>query len=590
MLQTKQFISIVLFLILGVVLSQGAVAQQKEDSAVEVPASDPEQTDNSVDKGKLVVTMPAPPPPIDASMILEEVVVTAARVEGGGNRRRTAAGRKDLDGSDQTDMEGFFDDIDGLSTLGGDDEGNAFSLNGLSPDLSKVTLDGQGFGQGRGSGGLGAGDLPTDMILRVDIFKTPTAAMEEGGSGGLVNLQMRSPLDIPRSSSSIRGKLAYVPDKGNFSPSANFFFGRPSENKTFGYMLSVNLDDRTREYGSQIVSSWELQEFDGRSAFIPRQIRSDAVKIGETRALGSIVLGFRPHESLEISGKLILSQQQKDTESHSLQHRLEKQRDITALAFDDRIVSELVSSDRNRRNLRISSSKREDEIESRMLTMDFIWRHKRWRLEGVAGYGVDENASHKPSQGATFDANNAFGYLANQDGSLAMYYPDGFPPRQDYTLGRINLSDRSTRDTNGFGGIDVIRGLGQGLFRRVRFGAKLREMTRSRTNSTGKTDQGDDLTLDNFFTGQYQKTPWDTVVWPSADMNEVNATIQESEIVWKENLLNEYDIKRQTDAGYLQTDFRASLKENRFLIGNIGLRIVDTKTWIDGYQNRGEGL
>jgi len=397
-------------------------------------------------------------------------------------------------------------------------------------------------------------------------------------------------LNIPGSSSSVRGKLSYVPDKGSFSPSANFFFGRPSENRKFGYMLSVNLDDRTRDYGSQIVSSWELQDFDGRLAFMPRQIRSDAVENGETRALGSLVLGFRPHESLEISGKLILSQRLKSIESHSLQHRLEKQRDITALAFDDRIVSELVSSDRNKRNLRISGNTREDEVESRMLTLDFIWRHKGWRMEGVAGYSVDDNTSKKPSQVATFEANSAFGYLANQDGSLSMFYPDGFPPRQDFALSRINLSDRSTDDTNGFGGIDVIKGLGQGFFRRVRFGGKYREATRSRSNFSGNTNLDDGLTLDDYFTGQFQETPWDTLVWPSANMGEVNETVQESEVIWKENLHNEYDIKRQTSAGYLQTDFRATLKDNRFLVGNIGVRIVDTNTWISGYQNQGEGL
>ena len=60
----------------------------------------------------------------------------ARRIEGSGGRGRAAAGRDVLDKSDQTDMEGFFDEIDGLSTLGGDGEGNAFSIDGLSPDLS----------------------------------------------------------------------------------------------------------------------------------------------------------------------------------------------------------------------------------------------------------------------------------------------------------------------------------------------------------------------------------------------------------------------------------------------------------------------
>jgi outer membrane receptor for ferrienterochelin and colicin len=304
--------SFVLFTLLVSGFSVGLEAQEPEADSKKLPVSIAEKANDGF----------KPPPPLDNVVVLEEVVVTATRVEGGGRRRSTAAGRKELDSSDQTDMDGFFDDIDGLSTLGGDDEGNSFSINGLSPDLSKVTLDGQGFGEGRGNGGMGAGDLSPDMILRVDVYRTPAAYMEEGGSGGLVNLQMRNPLDIPRPSTSIRAKLGYVPDKGNFSPSANLFLGRPSDNKKFGYMLSLNLDDRTRQYGSQIISSWDLQQFDGRPAFIPNQVRSDAVKIDERRVLANLTLGFRPHRSLDINGKLFLSQRYKDTESDSLQHRL----------------------------------------------------------------------------------------------------------------------------------------------------------------------------------------------------------------------------------------------------------------------------
>ena len=70
----------------------------------------------------------------------------------------------------------------------------------------------------------------------------------------------------------------------------------------------------------------------------------------------------------------------------------------------------------------------------------------------------------------------------------------------------------------------------------------------------------------------------------------VDDAVQDSEIIWKDNLLNEYDIERQTGAAYLQADFRAILRENRFLVGNIGVRFVDTNTWIDGYQDQGEGV
>jgi hypothetical protein len=48
---------------------------------------------------------------------LDEIVVAATRIEGGGGGR-AAASREQLDESDEIDMEGFFDELDGVSTLG----------------------------------------------------------------------------------------------------------------------------------------------------------------------------------------------------------------------------------------------------------------------------------------------------------------------------------------------------------------------------------------------------------------------------------------------------------------------------------------
>jgi iron complex outermembrane receptor protein len=99
----------------------------------------------------------------------------------------------------------------------------------------------------------------------------------------------------------------------------------------------------------------------------------------------------------------------------------------------------------------------------------------------------------------------------------------------------------------------------------------------------------DELSLDDIDTGETQQTPWDTVAWPTIDMGAVDEIVQESPIDWQENLLNEFDIKQRSSAGYVQAEFRASVAEERFLVGKFGARLVGTETWIDGYQDIGEG-
>jgi len=558
-----------------------------ENSRAQLPADKPLTEANAGQGQQRPLKQPLPK---DLEERLEEVVVVAQRVEGAGGRRRNAAGRDELDGTDQISMDGFFDDIDGLSTLGGDDQGNAFSIDGLSADLSNVTLNGQGLGEGRGNGGFNAGDLPPEMIRRVELYKIPSASLEEGGAGGSVNLELRNPMEITRTSSNIKGRLGYVPDKNNFDPSGSFFLGQPSESRNFGYMLSVALSDRTRDQGSQDVANWIPYDVDGDSAFIPGQVRNSAVTDNQRNAFAGLSVGFRPHASLDISTSLFLSQKQRDIESHDLQHRLEKQRNISALAYDGRIVSELESSDASRKNLRIVGGTREEQVDSLIMGMSFNWRRSKWRIDGGLGYTADSSEYDSPSQSAVFEANSAFGYNAANDGSLVMSYAQGFPSIETFSISRINLSDRKIEDTSSFAALDLQRTLGKSFIRRVRFGGKIRESDRSRRDSTGRVTPGEDLSLLDFFRGGYQQTPWDTGEWPGSDMRAVNSLVQGSQIVWAENLFNEYDIEQQTNAGYLQADFRSSEEKRRFLVGNAGVRVVDTNTWIAGYQQNEEGF
>jgi iron complex outermembrane receptor protein len=484
-------------------------------------------------------------------------------------------------------MEDFFDEIDGLSTVGGDDQGNAFSIDGLAPELSNVTLNGQSFGEGRGSGGFGAGDLPPEMIRRVEVFKIPTATLEEGGAGGSVNLQLRNPVDITQATGSFKGRLSYVPDKNSFSPSASFFTGRPSESRKFGYMLSLTLSERVREYNSQDINDWILEDFGGTSAYYPSQVRNNAVKDTQDSAFAGLTVGYRPNPTLDIGASVFVSQKLRDVATHALQHRFEKQRDLDALAFDERIVSEMESNDKSRENLRVVGSSRKDQTDSLILGLNFNWRRARWRIDGALSYKADDNGNDAPTQSATFSANNPFDYRAGHDGSLPTSYPGEFPAIGNFAAGRINLSERQTEDTSGVAALDVSRNLRGGFFRRIRFGVKARDMDRTRTSSKGEVQLGDDLGLDDFFNGGYRHTPWDSVSWPVSNLGAINSVVQDADVDWQENLLNEYDMERRTLAGYFQAEFRSNQVNNRFVVGNVGVRVVGTETDIAGFQEAG---
>jgi TonB-dependent receptor len=574
-------------LVIGLALS--AVAQEQQERPGTPAPPENQACEKSSKKQANDCPTESPIRANDAETI-EEVLVIGEYIEGSGRRRGTAASRDDLDRSDVISMEDFFDNIQGLSTLGGDDEGNSFSIDGLSPDLSNVTLNGQGFGEGRANNGFGAGDLPPEMIRRVEVYRIPTAMQEEGGAAGSVNLQLRNPVEIARPTNSVKGRLSYVPERGTHSPSGTFFTGRPSPNRTFGYMLGLTVSERVRHDYSQDIKDWVLNDFDGRLAFYPGQVRNNAAMDDQRTVFAGVVVGFRPTPSLDLGASLLLNSKVRDVITHSLLHRFENQRSLDALAFQGRIVSQLDSSDPGRRNLRIVGSGREEQTNSLIFETTLGWRFADWRFNAALNYKVDDGEDAEPSRSGTFEANSDFGYQAASDGALVTHYANAFPAIGDFDAARVNLNERQTRDTSKVAALDINRPIALGLINRLRFGAKLRDMGRDRTSARARVDFEQGQTLAEFFSGRFWRSPWDTVNWPGSDLDAIDAFVRDTGVQWEENLLDDYEIERKTLAGYLQADFRTGEERRRFLVGNLGLRIVTTRSHIEGYRDEGERL
>ncbi len=152
--------------------------------------------------------------------------------------------------------------------------GTAVLIDGLRQNLT--TLNGDVFLTGRefyvsgeGSGGGAGGNsqynslegIPSEEIGRIDIYKTPNAALTEGGLGGIIDLRSRDALSTPDGFSlalNVQGTSTTKASIGNATPSATLVASyRPSS--TFGITGSVSYDDEdthTNEYESYNRSPW----------------------------------------------------------------------------------------------------------------------------------------------------------------------------------------------------------------------------------------------------------------------------------------------------------------------------------------------
>ncbi|WP_440053409.1 TonB-dependent receptor [Pseudoalteromonas sp. T1lg65] len=81
-------------------------------------------------------------------------------------------------------------------------EGGSVSIRGTNPELTAISLNGNyvastgWFSQNAMSRSFDMDLMPTEMVAGVDVYKSPTASLDEGGVGGTVVMRTRKPLEL----------------------------------------------------------------------------------------------------------------------------------------------------------------------------------------------------------------------------------------------------------------------------------------------------------------------------------------------------------------------------------------------------------
>jgi iron complex outermembrane receptor protein len=126
------------------------------------------------------------------------------------------------------------------------------------------------------------GDIPSQLFSGVDVIKTPTADLLNGGTTGTVNLKTRRPMDLAAGfSASFAAEAAYGDGEGKTEPLANALVGW--RNDTLGALISVSYADVTQANyynGLQGNSGWS--GLPGESAGWPNDVAGDVNGDGDT--------------------------------------------------------------------------------------------------------------------------------------------------------------------------------------------------------------------------------------------------------------------------------------------------------------------
>ncbi len=158
-------------------------------------------------------------------------------------------------------------------------EGENVSVRGFSPGQTLSLMDGEqllvgSFGEGI-KRAFNYGMLPTYIVSKVDVYKSPQASFLEGGVGGTINVKTRRPLDIKEKATFV----ATVKSKRNelveeIDPSVSFLGGWKNDNDNFGVLVSAGYQRIRTRADSLGNRAWDKKtvEIEGKSftnTFVP---------------------------------------------------------------------------------------------------------------------------------------------------------------------------------------------------------------------------------------------------------------------------------------------------------------------------------
>jgi iron complex outermembrane receptor protein len=187
-------------------------------------------------------------------------------------------------------------------------EGERVSLRGTGTNLTRTLLNGHGLAtadwfildQQAATRSFNYLMLPTDIIGKVTVHKSSRADLDEGGIGGVVDVETRKPLDLPSMTAfgSFTGAWSELSDE--FDPQASALFSWKNSDETLGVLVAGLRQERNiRRDGVEVLGYFEADSASG-PVIAPALIGSALFQQERVRTGGNVTLQYRPNDRLTL--------------------------------------------------------------------------------------------------------------------------------------------------------------------------------------------------------------------------------------------------------------------------------------------------
>jgi iron complex outermembrane receptor protein len=201
-------------------------------------------------------------------------------------------------------------------------EGERVAIRGTAPNLNLTLLNGHGVAtadwfildQLNASRSFNFLMLPSEIVGRVEVFKSPQADLEEGGIGGTVNVVTRRPLDLAPFTVSASAQMAYTELADEWDPQLSGMVSWSNAADTFGVLLGVLKQERHLRRDGVEVLGYGTNNFGGTLGTVdyPSLIGSSFFQQKRDRTGVNFAVQFAPTDQLDVNLTGLYSQMDAD--------------------------------------------------------------------------------------------------------------------------------------------------------------------------------------------------------------------------------------------------------------------------------------
>ncbi|MFT4089715.1 MAG: TonB-dependent receptor [Asticcacaulis sp.] len=196
--------------------------------------------------------------------------------------------------------------VTGVQISRQDGEGRGVSIRGAEPNMVRVEVDGStalSLTVGAGDRAVDFRDLPVDFISRIEVFKSPTAEMTEGGIGGTVSITTRRPFDSrkPFIAASAQGIYSDLAD--SVDPKLSLIGSRLFLDDKLGVVLGATYEKRNLDSHNARTTGWVRRDADNDGTvddWVPEIPRYIIDRRDTDRMAFNSVVEWRPTSDLQL--------------------------------------------------------------------------------------------------------------------------------------------------------------------------------------------------------------------------------------------------------------------------------------------------